>query len=158
MDGHDGVLAIVLAAEHLLDLGSLHLLIEAVERLAELRVDGFARLGPFNEHAKIVALLAKRLNQIAVLFEASPPLEHFLRFGLVFPEIGVGGACLEPSQFFVWAGRFKDSSADRQRVWSNPRSDASTRQQWAYQNVPLSLNSFTFRSSNHEVTKSAKMS
>jgi hypothetical protein len=128
MDGDDGVLAIVLATEHLLDLGRLHLLIEALERLAELRVYGFASLRPFDEHGKIVASLAKRLNQIAVLFEPSPPLEHLLRFGLVFPEIGVGGACLEPGQFFVWAGRFKDSSEGRQRVWSDPRSDASTRQ------------------------------
>ena len=50
MDGDDGVLSIVLATEHLLDLARLHLLIEAVERLAELRVHGFARLGPFDEH------------------------------------------------------------------------------------------------------------
>jgi hypothetical protein len=118
----------MLATEHLLDLGGLHLLIEAVERLAELRVYGFACLGPFDEDGEIIAFLAKRLNQIAVLFEPSPPLEHFLRFGLVLPEIGVGSACLEPGQFFVGAGRFKDSSEDRQRVSSAPRSDASIRQ------------------------------
>jgi hypothetical protein len=116
MNGHDGVLSIVLATEHLLDLGGLHLLIEAVQRLTELGVHGFASLRPFHEHGEIVAFLAKRLNQVTILLEPAPPLEYFLRFCLILPEIWVGGARLEPGQFFVGAGRFKDSSEDQRRV------------------------------------------
>ena len=55
MDGHDRVLAIVLAAEHLLDLAGLHFLLERVERLAELGVDRLAGFGPFDEHGEVVA-------------------------------------------------------------------------------------------------------
>ena len=46
MDGDDRVLAIVLAAEHLLDLAGLHFLIERVERLAEFGVDRLRRPRP----------------------------------------------------------------------------------------------------------------
>ena len=95
MDGDDRVLAIVLAAEHLLDLAGLHFLLERIERLAELGVDRLAGLGPFDEHGEIVALLLERRHQIAVLLEPPAALQHLLRFGLIFPEIGRGGARLE---------------------------------------------------------------
>ena len=52
VDGDDRVLAIVLAAEHLLDLAGLHFLIERLERLREFGVDWLARLGPFDEHRR----------------------------------------------------------------------------------------------------------
>jgi hypothetical protein len=106
----------VLAAEHLLDLAGLDFLIEAVERLRELGIDLLAGLGPFKEHGQIVTAFAQRHHQIAILFEAAPALQDLLRFGLVFPEIGCGRAGFEPAQFVFRAGRFKDSSADRQRV------------------------------------------
>ena len=95
MDGDDRVLAIVLAAEHLLDLAGLHFLIERVERLAELGVDRLAGFGPFDEHGEIVALLLERRHQIVVLLEAPAALQDLLRFSLIFPEIGRGGARLE---------------------------------------------------------------
>jgi hypothetical protein len=44
-------------------------------------------------------------------------LQHFLGVGLVFPEIGRGGARLEAGQFLLGFRSFKDSSAGRQRVW-----------------------------------------
>ena len=77
---------------------------------------GFARLGPLDEHREVVALLLERHDEIAVLLEPAAALQDFLRFGLVFPEIGRGGARLEAGQFFVGAGAFKDSSADRQHA------------------------------------------
>jgi hypothetical protein len=92
VDGHDRVLAIVLAAEHLLDLAGLHFLLERVERLAEFGVDRFAGLCPFDEHGEIVAFLLERPHQIVVLLEAPAALQHLLRFSLIFPEIGCGGA------------------------------------------------------------------
>ena len=116
VDRDDRVLAIVLAAEHLLDLAGLHFLVERVERLRELGVDRLAGLGPLDEHGEIVALLLERRDELAILLEPAAALQHLLRFGLVLPEIGRGGARLEAGQFFVGAGGLKDSSADRQRV------------------------------------------
>jgi hypothetical protein len=107
----------VLAAEHLLDLAGLHLLVERIQRLGEFGVDRLARVGPFDEHGEIVGLLAERLDELAILLEAPPPLQDLLGFSLIFPEIGRGGARLEAGQFLFGAGGFKDSSADRQRAW-----------------------------------------
>ena len=95
MDGDDGVAAIVLAAEHLLDLAGLHFLIERLERLAELGVDRLARFGPLDEHGEVVALLLERHDQVAILLEPPAALLDLLGFGLVFPEIGRGGARVE---------------------------------------------------------------
>jgi hypothetical protein len=85
----------VLASEHLLDLGGLNLLIEGLERLSELGVDRLPRLGPLEQDGEIVALLPQRDDQIAILLQAAAALQYLLRVGLVFPEIGRGGARLE---------------------------------------------------------------
>jgi hypothetical protein len=106
----------VLAAEHLLDLAVLDLLVEDVERLSELRVHRLAGARPLDEDGEVVALLAQRMDKVAFLLEPAAALQDLLRFALVLPEIGRGGARLETGQFFVGAGGFKDSSADRQRV------------------------------------------
>jgi hypothetical protein len=106
----------VLAAEHFLDFTGLDFLIEAVERLRELAVHGFARLRPFEEDSEVVALLLERHHQIAILFEPPAALQDLLCFGLIFPEVWRGGARLEAVQFFVGAGDLKDSSADPQRA------------------------------------------
>jgi len=116
MDREDGVLAIVLAAEHLLDLAGLYFLIKRFECLGELGVNRLARLGPLDEHGEVVGSLPEREHQIAILFEAAAALQDSLRFGLVFPEIGRSGARLEAGQLVFGAGGFKDSSGDRQRA------------------------------------------
>jgi len=116
MDGDDRILAIVLTAEHFLDLGGLDFLIERVEALRELGVDSFAGFRPFDQNGQVVALPAQRVNQLAVLFEGFAALQDFLRLRLVLPEIGGSGARFEACQFVLRAGRFKDSSADRSRV------------------------------------------
>jgi hypothetical protein len=116
MNGDDGVLAIVLAAKHLLDFAVLHFLIETVERLRELRINRLARLRPLEEHSQVVAAPFQRHHQVAILFEAAAALQRLLRFSLVFPEIGLGCPRFETAQFFVRAGRLKDNSADRQRA------------------------------------------
>jgi hypothetical protein len=56
------------------------------------------------------------VHQIPIQLETAAALQNFLRFGLVFPEIGRGGAGFEAVQLFFRAGGFKDSSADRRRV------------------------------------------
>jgi hypothetical protein len=118
----------VLATEHFLDLAGLHFLIERLERLAELGINGLARVGPLNQHGKIVALFLERQAQIAILLDATAPLQDFLGFSLVFPEVGGGGARLQAGQLLVESSGFKDSSADRSRACSNPRNVVSTRQ------------------------------
>jgi hypothetical protein len=106
----------VLAPEHFLDLAGLDFLVELVERPAELGIDRLAEVRPLEEHAQIVAAFPQRPHQIAILFDAPPALQDFLRFGLIFPEFRGGGAGLEAGQFFIETGGFKDSSADRQRA------------------------------------------
>jgi hypothetical protein len=106
----------VLAAEHLLHLAGLDLLIERVEPLRELRVHRLARLRPFEQNGKVVGALAQRHHQVALLLEPLAALQDLLRFGLILPEIWRCGFVFEAGQFFVGAGGFKDSSADRQRV------------------------------------------
>jgi hypothetical protein len=86
----------VLAAEHLLDLAGLHFLIEAIEPLRELGVDRLARLGPLDEHRQVVRLFGERYDEVTLLLEAAAALQDLLRFGLIFPEIGSGGARFEP--------------------------------------------------------------
>jgi hypothetical protein len=106
----------VLAAEHLFDLAALDLLIERVDGLREFSVDRFAGLRPLGQYGEVVALAAERGDQIAILLQTAAALEDFLRFGLVFPEIGRGGARLETRQFFFGTGGFKDSPANRRRA------------------------------------------
>jgi len=106
----------VLAAEHLLNLARLHFLVEHVDGLRELGVDLFAGGRPLDEDAEVVALLLERCHELAVLFEAAAALQDALGFGLVFPEVGRGGARLEAGQFIRGVSAFKDSSADRQPV------------------------------------------
>jgi hypothetical protein len=106
----------VLAAEHLLDLGRLHFLVERVERVSELGLYRFTRLVPLDEDGKVVVFLGQRPREVAILLQPSAALQDSLRFGLVFPEIGGGGARFEARQFIVGTGGFKDSSADRRRV------------------------------------------
>jgi hypothetical protein len=116
MNGHDRVLAIVLASEHLLGFTGLDLLIERVEPLFELGVHVLTGLDPLGEHAQILALLAQRKNEVAVLLDASPALQDLLCFGLVSPEIGRGSFGLDSGELVFGLGGLKDSYADPQRV------------------------------------------
>jgi hypothetical protein len=125
MDREDGVLAIVLAAEHLLDLAGLDLLVERLERVDELAVDRLAGFGPLHEHGEVVALLAQRDDELAILLEPSAALQDLLRFGLVLPEIWRGGARLEAGQFLFGPRGLKDSSGGRPRAGSDRRSVVS---------------------------------
>jgi hypothetical protein len=87
-----------------------------VERLVELGVHRLAGIGPFDQYGQVVALPAKRIDQIAILLEALPALQNFLCFSRIVPEIGGGGARFEAVQFVAGVCGFKDSSAGRRRV------------------------------------------
>jgi hypothetical protein len=104
----------VFAAEHLLHFAGLHFLVERFDPLCEFGVDRLPCFGPLDEDGEIVGALAQRHHQVAILLEALAALQDLLCFDLVFPEVGRGGLVLETGQFFVGAGSFKDSSADRQ--------------------------------------------
>ena len=120
MDGDDGVLAVVLAAEHLLRLAGLDFADQLVEPAREVFGDRLPRLRPFDEDGEIVDAPLERLAQVAVVFEAAAPLQQLLRAGLVLPEVRIGNAQLYPGEFVGGAGGVKDSSADRTRAWRGP--------------------------------------
>jgi hypothetical protein len=117
----------VLAAEHLLDLSGLHLLIESVQRLKKLGVDRLAGFRPLHQDREVVDSLLEREDQIPILLEPAAALQNSLGFGLVFPEVGRGGARLEAGQLIVRACGFKDNSEDRRLVCSNLRNAVSGR-------------------------------
>ena len=88
MDCDDGVLAIVLAAEHLLDLAGLDEAGELLDAGGQLRGDIFALARPVDEHAKIVCFGCEGGDQLDLLLDSTAALKDFLRLDLVVPEIG----------------------------------------------------------------------
>jgi hypothetical protein len=88
VDGHDGVLSIVLTAEHFLDFAGLHFLIEDVEPLREVPFHGFSGCHPLGKNLQIVALAAQREHKVAILFHPAAALEDLLGLRLVLPEVG----------------------------------------------------------------------
>jgi hypothetical protein len=95
MDRHDGIGPVVLAAEHLLRLGPFDLALELVERAFQIRAHVFSTVRPFDEDGNVVYATAQRLTQRDVVFDATPPLHHFLGFGLVVPEGRAGADLLD---------------------------------------------------------------
>ena len=98
MDRDDGVLAIELAGEHRANLAGLHVARKRLEAARQIGDDVLALPGPVEEHAEVVGLLPQRHGQRPVVFEPAPPLQHFLRGGLVLPEIGRGDLRFELGQ------------------------------------------------------------
>jgi hypothetical protein len=91
----DRIGGIVLAAEHLLGFNGLDLVIERVERALEIGFDVLARLCPFEQHAKIVDLLAQAVALLEVFRQTALPQQRLLRRGLVVPEIWSGDLLFE---------------------------------------------------------------
>jgi hypothetical protein len=120
MDGDDRVLAIVLAAEHLLGFAGFDFRGQVVEPLRQVVEDRLTGLRPLDEDGEIVHPRLERIAQLDVVFETSPPLQQLLRRRLVFPEIGLGNALLYLGEFVRRAGGVKGSSADRSRAWRDP--------------------------------------
>ena len=104
MDRHDRVLAIVLAAEHLLGLAGVDDARQLVEAAREILGDRLPGFGPFDEHGEIVGATSQRFAEIAVLLEPAPPLEQLLRGGLILPEVRIGDALFYRCEFFVRGG------------------------------------------------------
>jgi hypothetical protein len=117
----------VLAAEHLLDLGRLHLRLQLVEPARELVVHGFALLEPLEDDAEVVGGLVELAREVDVLLEAAAPLQDLLRFGLVLPEVGGRDLVLEPGQLLGGTCGLKDNSAGRRRASRGPGNGGSGR-------------------------------
>jgi hypothetical protein len=101
----------VLAAEHLFRLSGLDLLLEIVERPAQIVDDILAVVRPFEQDDEIIAALPQAVTQRAVVIETAAALHDGLGFGRVIPEIGVGYLRFDLGELFVEAGSFKDTSA-----------------------------------------------
>ncbi len=109
----DRVLAIVLAAEHLLGLAGVDLRGELVEPAGEVVGDRLARFGPFDEHGEVVGAAPQRFAEIAVLFEAAAALQQLLGGRLILPEVRIGDALFDRCEFVGGTCGVKDSSAGR---------------------------------------------
>jgi len=115
MDGDDGVLAIVLAAEHLLGLARVHLGGQVVEGAAEVVGDRLPRCGPLDQYREIVDAALQTVAEVAILFEAAPPLQELLRRRLILPEVRIRDAGFDECEFVRRLCGVKDSSAGRWR-------------------------------------------
>jgi hypothetical protein len=80
----------MLAPEHFLGFGGVHLFFERIERLGQVGGDVLPALRPFEQHANVVDLLREAVAKLDVFSEAALTLQRFLRLGLVIPEGGSG--------------------------------------------------------------------
>jgi len=89
MNRHDRVLAIVLAAEHLLCLARINGGREILETLRQIVADRLSGFGPLDEDGEVVSPSFQGCAEIAVLLQAPAALEQFLRRPLVLPEVRI---------------------------------------------------------------------
>ena len=87
MNREDGVLAVVLAAEHLLDLTAVNQARELLYALRELGENIFPLPRPVDENGQVVGLRFQRGHELDVFLDTTPALEDFLRFDLIAPEV-----------------------------------------------------------------------
>jgi hypothetical protein len=127
MNRDDGVLAIVLAAEHLFRFAGVDLRGEIVERPDEVVADGLTGFRPFDEDGEIVDLRAQRLAQRAIFVEPAAALQQLLRGLLVLPEVRIGDSLFYFREFVGGTGGVKDSSAGRRRGARDPRTCEAVR-------------------------------
>jgi hypothetical protein len=116
MDGDDGVLAIVLAAEHLLDFTGVHHSRKLLETGGEIGKHVLALPRPFHQHAHVLGALGERGDEVDLFLDAAAPLKDLLGLGLVVPEIRSGRAGFYAGQFFCGVRGLKDNSGDRTRA------------------------------------------
>jgi hypothetical protein len=121
MDGDDCVGAIVFAAEHLLRLGRLDLLLELVEAASEIGGDVLAGVDPLEQHAEIVRTPLQRPEERLVFLQPPAALHDLLRLVLVAPERGRVDPLFYVGQLRVEAGTLKGTSGVPPRVGSSRR-------------------------------------
>jgi hypothetical protein len=85
----------MLASQHLLGFGGLHLGGERIERAREIRGDVLSALGPLNQDAEIVDFLGEAVAQLEVFSKTTLALQGLLGLGLVVPEFWSGDLLFE---------------------------------------------------------------
>jgi hypothetical protein len=110
----------VLAAQHLAGLGQLDVRLELVEPLEKIAVDRLAGLPPLDEDAQVVRAPLERLTRDQLFVEAASPLKELLRFGGIFPEIGMCDAAFDLVELRAMARFVKDSSASQPPASRDP--------------------------------------
>jgi hypothetical protein len=109
VDRQDGVDAVVLATQHLLELGALDHGLEPREAGLQVLVHVLAGGAPLEEHAGVVLLAPEPLQEVEVALDALAALEDLLRGVLPGPEIGGRHLPLEPGELALQAAFVKDS-------------------------------------------------
>src|SRR5687767_6036030 len=120
MNRNDGVLAIVLAAEHLLDLAAFDHARQLIDAHGQLRRDILTLARPIHEHTKIVCFSLEGRDQLDLFLDSTSALEGFLRLDLVVPEIGRRRAGFYLCELVTRASGLKDNSGDRRRASRGP--------------------------------------
>jgi hypothetical protein len=126
MNRDDGISAIVLAAEHFLDLAPLDEGGELLDPRRQLGRDVLALGRPVHQHSKILGFGFERGDQLDFFLDATAALEGFLRLDLVVPEIGRRGARLYLCELVSGPGGLKDNSGDRRRASPDPGTGGSS--------------------------------
>jgi hypothetical protein len=136
MDGHDRVLAVVLAAEHFLRFARFDLGGEVVQRAGELVADGLAGFDPFGQDRQVLEPAPQGFGELAVFFQPPAALQQLLRGGLILPEVWSANALLYPRQFGCGTCGVKDGSAGQRRAVPDPDvCEAVRRGGWPYRAV-----------------------
>jgi hypothetical protein len=77
----------MLASQHLLGLGGVHLGVERIQRTRQVRGDVLSSLSPLDQDAEIVNFLGEAVAQLEVFRQPALALQGLLRLGLVVPEL-----------------------------------------------------------------------
>src|SRR5688572_14275932 len=125
MNRDDGVLAIVLAAEHLLDLAAFDEAGQLLDARGQLRRDIFSLTRPVDEHVEIVCSGCERRDQLDLFLDSPAALKDFLRLDLVVPEIGCRCAGFYLCELITRASGLKDNSGGRRRASRGPGTGGS---------------------------------
>jgi hypothetical protein len=125
VDREDGVGPVVVAPQHLLELGRLRGRLQGVEGGAEVGRHVLPRCQPVGEDLRVVLLGAEALQQLEVALEALPPLHDLLGGRLVGPEPGVGHPLLETVELGAELVLVKDSRGCPRPSLAATRSAAS---------------------------------
>jgi hypothetical protein len=103
----------VLAAEHRLDLGGIHLGFESVQRPRQIGGNALTLFRPLEQDAEVIELPLDRPAELDLVGENAPASEDLLRLALVLPEIRGREARFDGAQFAGRVRGVKESSASR---------------------------------------------